>query len=130
MTTRKERLRKLVKLQDQLKAVHETRHAGFLAESIAAGNEAAELAGRFDMEGSMSALFPEIYHDRIGRALAQQQASERMARDEAEKLAAATARTNMVERAYRDAVRKHDRDTADRERLEMIERKTTAGEGR
>lgn len=130
MTARKERLRKLVKLQDQLKAVHETRHAGFVSEAIAASNEAAELAGRFDMEGSMSALFPEIYNNRIGRALAQQQASERMARDEAEKLALATARTNMVERAYREAVRKHDRDTADRERLDMVERKAAAGDDR
>jgi hypothetical protein len=130
MTTRKERLRKLVKLQDQLKAMHETRHAGFVAGAIAAATEAAEIARRFDMEDTMSALFPEIYHDRISRALAQQQAAERMAKDEAEKLATATARTNMVERAYRDAVRKDERDTADRERLDMIERRTAAGEDR
>jgi hypothetical protein len=130
MTTRKERLRKLVKLQDQLKAMHETRHAGFVAGAIAAANEAAEIAQRFDMEGSLSALFPEIYHDRISRALAQQQAAERMAKEEAEKLATATARTNMVERAYRDEVRKDERDTADRERLDMIERRRAAGEER
>jgi hypothetical protein len=130
MTTRKERLRKLVKLQDQLKAMHETRHAGFVAGAIAAANEAAEIAQRFDMEGSLSALFPEIYHDRISRALAQQQVAESMAKDEAEKLATATARTNMVERAYRDEVRRDERDTADRERLDMIERRRAAGEER
>lgn len=130
MTARKERLRKLVKLQDQLKAMHETRHAGFVAGAIAAGNEAAEIAQRFDSEDSLSALFPEIYHDRIGRALAQQQAAKGLAKVEAEKLATATARTNMVERAYRDALRKHDRDTADRERLDMIERRAAAGDDR
>lgn len=130
MTSRKDRLRKLVKVQDQLKAMHETRHAGFVAGAIAAGNEAAEIAERFDSEHSLSTLFPEIYHDRISRAVTQQQTAQSMAKAEAGKLAAATARTNMVERAYRDALRKHDRDTADRERLDMIERRSASGEDR
>jgi hypothetical protein len=87
MTTRKERLRKLVTVQEQLKAL------------------------------------PEVYNRRIGQALARQEQSLLLAREEVERIATATARTNMVERAYRDIRRQDDRDNADRERLEMIERK-------
>jgi hypothetical protein len=126
MVPRKERLRKLVKVQEQLKALHETRHAGFVSEAVAAQNEAAELVDRFDAEGSMSAMFPEIYHQRIGKALARREENEQLARTEAEKLATATARTNMVERAYRDVRRQVDRHTADRERLDIIERNATS----
>jgi hypothetical protein len=123
MATRKERLRKLVTVQEQLKALHETRHAGFLSSAAAAGQEAAELAHRFDADDSMSVLFPEIYNRRISQALARQEENVAMAREEAGRIAAATARTNMVERAYRDVRRQDERDHADRERLEIIERK-------
>ncbi len=123
MTTRKERLRKLVTVQEQLKALHETRHAGFLSTAASAGQEAAELAAHFDAQESMSLLFPEIYNRRIGQALARKEENIVMAREEASRIATATARTNMVERAYRDIRRQDDRDNADRERLEIIERK-------
>lgn len=123
MTTRKERLRKLVMVQEQLKALHETRHAGFVSAAAAAGQEAGELAARFDGEESMSVLFPEVYNRRIGQALAREQQNLLLARDEAGRIATATARTNMVERAYREVRRQDDRDNADRERLEIIERK-------
>ena len=79
MATRKERLKKLVSVQEQLKALHEMRHAGFLAEASSAESEAAELRERFDAEGSLSALFPEIYHRRIDQAL-MRAATERRAR--------------------------------------------------
>ena len=123
MTPRKERLRKLVIVQEQLKALHETRHAGFVSAAAAAGQEAAELAARFDADESMSVLFPEVYNRRIGQALARKDENVALARDEAGRIATATARTNMVERAYRDIRRQDERDNADRERLEMIERK-------
>lgn len=129
MTTRKERLRKLVVVQEQLKALHETRHAMFLSEAASARNEAIDLAGRFDAEDTMSGLFPEIYNRRIGNALAREDENIARARDEAGRIATATARTNMVERAYRDIRRQDDRDSADRECLDMIERKA-ASEGK
>jgi hypothetical protein len=123
MTTHKERLRKLVTVQEQLKALHETRHAVHLAAAAAAAQEAAEIAARFDAEDSMSGLFPEIYNRRISQALARQEQNLLLAREEAGRVATATARTNMVERAYRDVRRQDERDHADRERLEIIERK-------
>lgn len=126
MVSRKERLAKLVRVQAQLKALHETRHAGFLSQAAAAENEAVELIGRFDANDSLSGMFPDIYHRRIGKAVARKEEHVQLARDEAEKVAVATARTNMVERAYREARQWDERQTADRERLDMIERKTSS----
>ncbi|PWJ83706.1 hypothetical protein C7441_10898 [Pseudaminobacter salicylatoxidans] len=126
MSDRKQRLAKLVKVQRQLKALHETRHAGFLSEAAAAENEAVELVNRFDAKGSLSGMFPDVYHRRIGKAVARRQEQEELARTEAGKVAVATARTNMVERAYREVRQWDERQSADRDRLEIIERNAVA----
>jgi hypothetical protein len=121
MATRRERLRKLVEVQEQLKALHEMRRAGFLAESAAADEEAKALAQRFDAPDSLAVLFPELYHNRIAGALARRDAKLEDARREAGLVATATARTNMVERAYKTARQEDERQRGDRERLEIIE---------
>ncbi|BCG93045.1 hypothetical protein [Mesorhizobium sp. 131-2-1] len=123
MTTRKERLRKLVLVQEQLKALHETRHATFLAQAGAAEAEAKELVEHFDADRSLAALFPDLYHRRIANALVRQEASLESARQEASLIATATARTNMVERAYKDVRRRDERERTDRERLDLIAQK-------
>ncbi|MDW6024418.1 hypothetical protein SAZ10_21945 [Mesorhizobium sp. BAC0120] len=120
MTTRRERLQKLASVQEKLKAFHEMRLAGFRAEALAAEREANAMREAFDMGDSMSALFPEIYHRRIERALDRAAANMTLAEAEAMQLAAATARSNMVDRAYRSVTRQEERAQADRERLEMI----------
>lgn len=121
MTTRRERLKKLVSVQEQLKALHETRHAGFLAQAAAAAQEAGEIAARADAETSLSGLFPELYSRRVERALSRETENRDLARHEAERVATATARTNMVERSYREARQQDDRARGERDRLEMIE---------
>ena len=123
MTTRKERLRKLVVVQEKLKALHETRHAGFVAAANKARDEAAELANRFDADDSLAGIFPELYNRRITVALSRERISTAQASTEAGRVATATARTNMVERAYRDVRRQDERETADRERLELVQRR-------
>ncbi|RUY93017.1 hypothetical protein [Mesorhizobium sp. M7A.F.Ca.CA.001.10.2.1] len=125
MSTRKDRLKKLVKVQEQLKALHETRHATFLAAASAAEAEAKELVGHFDQADSLSALFPDLYHRRIAQAVVRQEANLASARQEASLIAAATARTNMVERAYKDVRNRDERDRSDRERLDLITQKRT-----
>ncbi|GAA2828974.1 hypothetical protein EDC40_102235 [Aminobacter aminovorans] len=122
--SRRDRLKKLVVVQEQLKALHETRHAGFVAKAIAAEAEAHSLADSFDNAGGISQLFPELYHRRIKEAIDKKQLNLGLANVEVGKIATATARTNMVERAYRDVRRQDERDSADRERLEIIERKS------
>ncbi|MER8445849.1 hypothetical protein NKH52_21915 [Mesorhizobium sp. M1066] len=123
MSTRKDRLKKLVKVQEQLKALHETRHATFLAAAGAAEAEAKELVGHFDQADSLSALFPDLYHRRIAQAVVHQEANLASARQEANLIAAATARTNMVERAYKDVRNRDERERSDRERLDIIAQK-------
>ncbi|RRI07882.1 hypothetical protein EH240_01195 [Mesorhizobium tamadayense] len=123
MTSRKDRLRKLVKVQEQLKALHETRHAGFLSAAAAAESEAKELIEHFDTDSSLAGLFPELYHRRIANALGRQKQSLEDARQEAALIATATARTNMVERAYKNVRRRDERERSDRERLDLIAQK-------
>jgi hypothetical protein len=123
MSTRKDRLRKLIKVQEQLKALHETRHATFVAEASAAETEARELIGHFDQDNSLSSLFPDLYHRRIAQAVVRQEESLESARKEAGLIAAASARTNIVERAYKDLRNRHERETSDRERLDLIAQK-------
>jgi hypothetical protein len=126
MTSRKERLRKLVQVQEQLKALHETRRATFLSNAAAARNEAEALVETFDAPGSLSGLFPDLYNRRIASAVARSEAEFENARNEAELVAAATARANMVERAYEEARRLDERHRSDRELLDLIEQKRAA----
>jgi hypothetical protein len=120
MTTRRQRLKKLVLVQEKLKALHETRHATFLSEAHAAEAEASALVERFDAADSLSGLFPDLYHRRIANAAARQQQNLDNARQEAGAIVAATARTNMVERAYKQVSRSEERELADRDRLDLI----------
>lgn len=123
MSTRKERLKKLVQVQEQMKALHETRHAGFLAAASTAEAEARDLVGHFDRADSLSGLFPELYHRRISQAVLRQDVNLESARQEVGLIAAATARANMVERAYREVRTRDERESADRERLDLIAQK-------
>ncbi|MET3791632.1 hypothetical protein [Aquamicrobium terrae] len=123
MTPRTRRLKKLVKVQDQLKALHEMRHAMHLAAAAAAKREAEELVAGFDAPGSLSSLFPEVYHRRIADAVTRAGTELEMAHGEAAQLATATARTNMVQRDYREARRADERRLAERTLLDLIEQK-------
>ena len=122
MTSRTERLKKLVEVQEQLKAFHEMRRATALAEAAAAGREATELAARFDVPDSLTDLFPDLYARGVERALRRQDQKLASARVEAGHVATQTARTNMVERSWREAVRADDRQAEDRATLEAVER--------
>ena len=72
---------------------------------------------------TLAGLFPDLYHRRIANAVARQEANQESARQEAALIATATARTNMVERAYKDVRRRDDRERSDRERLDLIAQK-------
>lgn len=123
MTSRKERLKKLVQVQEQLKALHETRRATFLSNAATAKQEAETLVETFDAPGSLSGLFPDLYNRRIANAFARSEADLENARNEAALVATATARTNMVERAYDEVRRLDERHQSDRERLDIIGQK-------
>lgn len=120
MATRVQRLKKLLAVQEQLKSLHETRRAGHLADAAAAAREAVAIAESGDRDGSLSLLFPDLYSRSIAAALLREQNSLTLAAGEMQQLAKATARTNMVERDYRDARRQDEREKGDRERLEAV----------
>jgi hypothetical protein len=123
MTTRRERLKKLVAVQEQLKALHETRHATLLSQAHEAQAEARALVERFDAADSLSGLFPDLYHRRIANAVTRQEQNLEAASQEASSIIAATARTNMIERAYKDVSRREERERGDRDRLDLIGQK-------
>ncbi len=122
MSSRKDRLRKLVDVQEQLKALHEMRRATALSLAAEAGREAADLASRFDAPGSLTDLFPDLYARRIDGALQRQDRQLAAASAEAGLVATATVRTNMIERSWREARRQEDRQAQDRATLEAVER--------
>ena len=68
---RRDPLKRLLIVQEQLKALHETCHAGFVANAIAAEAEAQSLSDSFDSTDGIPQLFPELYHRRIKGAIDQ-----------------------------------------------------------
>lgn len=122
MTTRAQRLKRLVKLQEQIKALHETRHATHLAQAAEARRDAAELLEALNAASPLPGLFPDLYNRRIGAAIDREANEMKEAHQEATNVATATARTTIVERAYREAFRLEEREAADKEQLEAIER--------
>lgn len=122
MVSRTERLKKLVEVQEQLKALHEARRAGYISAAIAAREDAADLARRSGTQSEISAVFPDLYNRGIERALARGVANDGLAEREAKMVAEVTVRTNKTEAAHRKSAAADDRERADRERLEMINR--------
>jgi len=122
MVTRTQRLKQLLELQEQLKAVHEMRRATFLANAAQAARDAAEILERRSGDDSLSDLFPDVYSRFVDKAVARRQDNETLAEKEAMKVALETARTNMVERSFRASQRDDDRKAEERAGLEAVER--------
>lgn len=122
MADRRDRLRKLVTVQEKLKALHETRRAGHLAAAAAARREAQDIAARLDSGDPMTGLFPDLYSRHIAGAVAREQAELQAAEAEAHRIAVASVRGDVVGRKYREVNAQVERDMADRERLERAAR--------
>ena len=127
MAERSQRLKRLVRLQGKIKALHETRHATHLAQAADARQEAAELVEALNAASPLPGLFPDLYNNRIGAAMGREATENRKAEIEATHVATATARTNIVERAWREAFRMEEREAAEKETLESIERGLAKG---
>lgn len=125
MTARSERLKRLVRLQKQITSLHETRHATHLSQAAKARQEASELVEALNAASPLPGLFPDLYNRRIGAAMGREAEESNLAEIEAGHVATANARTNIVERAYREAYRLEERETAEKETLENIERNFT-----
>lgn len=120
------RLKRLVILQQRVKALHDARHAARLNEVRAAEDEAASLIESLEDPTGMASLFPALVHDRIGRALARRDASAKIAAEEARKSATAGARAERAQHAFLQARRRHERDTEAKMILELLEQRLSA----
>ena len=120
-----DRLKRLVRLQRQIKALHETKHATYLSRAAAAGQEADELVESLNAASPVPGLFPDLYNRRIAGAMERQQRETLHAEAEAKRVATARARTDIVERAWREAAQGEARQSEDKERLEIVERGLT-----
>ena len=96
MTPRSDRLKRLVRLQRQIKALHETRHATHLSQAANARQEAAELLEALNAASPLPGLFPDLYNRRIGAAMGRETEAMAQADIEAGRVATATARTNVL----------------------------------
>lgn len=120
---RKDRLKKVVALQEKLQRLHETKQAGHMAAAIRAATEAEEVAARFDADDSLATLFPEVYHRRIAMMNEQRAVSLAAAQVEAGRVAEAKMRAQASTRAYRDALAAFDRKVEEKQQLETLERR-------
>jgi len=116
-----QKLARLLLLQQRLKKLHEAKQAAFLREASAAEREAAEIAEQLQNPAGLSALFPDLYHKRIGRALARCDSNREKAAQESTKILEADARAKMVESAHREALRKSERADEEKAILELLQ---------
>lgn len=128
MAGKSDRLRHLVELQKKVTEIHEMRRANFLAKATAADREAKEIL-EARSEGSMSDMFPEVYSRFVERAIARSRENDALARAEGLKVAAETARTNIIERSWREALREEERKAEERAALDGVEQRLTLGPG-
>jgi hypothetical protein len=122
MAAPSDRLKRLLRVQEQLKRMHEMRHAALLKAASQAEAEAEAIAAGKASEGSLSGLFPDLYERAITRAHGERDRNRTAAAREAERIAAETVRTARVEDGYRTAVRAEERETEEKNALEAVER--------
>jgi len=128
MEDRRKRLAKLVKLQSQVKSVHEARTAGHRNAAIMAEQDASAIAERAEAEGSLSSLFPDLYHTHHLRARSRQEKELVNAEREAALAAMAGVRGDIVSRTYREVSQEIERAKAEKEILEFVERAASRSE--
>ncbi|WP_127522056.1 hypothetical protein [Mesorhizobium sp. Z1-4] len=115
---RLKRLTKLVQVQRQIQALHETRHANHLASSVAAEKEAHELIEGFDSGALSSTLFPDLYHNRISSAFARRDQERDLAAGEVKHVVSATLRADKIDQERQQAARVLEEKSEERLRLE------------
>jgi hypothetical protein len=125
MESRAGRLKRLIRLQEQIKSLHETRHANHLTQAANARADANDLLDSLNKASPLPGLFPEMYNRRIGAAVDLEQRETQMAEQERVNVATATARTKRVQQAWREAAMIEQRAAEEKEQLEIIERALT-----
>lgn len=124
MSRRTYRLTKVLALQEKLKKLHETRQATHTANARSAEAEVEEIVTAFNAEGSLSSIFPELYHARVASAAAARQQHLANAHVEAGRVAKASARVDAVRREVNVAKRADARMAEERDQIEAVSRRS------
>jgi len=122
MSRRTDRLTKVLVLQEKLKELHETKQAMHTAHARFAAEEAEDVVKAFNADGSLSNLFPEIYHARVASATAAKQQHLANAHVEGLRVAKASARVDAVGREVTISRRADERFIEERDRTEALSR--------
>ncbi len=122
MSRRTDRLTKVLVLQEKLKELHETRQALHTANARFAAEEAEDVVKAFNAEGSLSSVFPEIYHARVASATAAKQQHLANAHVEGLRVAKASARLDAVGREVVISRRADERFADERDQTEALSR--------
>jgi ribosomal protein S1 len=122
MASQSDRLKRLLRVQEQLKQMHEMRRAALLKAAHQAEADAEAIAAGKTSEGSLSGLFPDLYERAITRAHRERDRNRDAAAREGERIAAETLRTERVEDGYRTALRAEEREAEEKNALEAVER--------
>lgn len=126
MSRRTDRLNRVLSLQQKLKTLHETRQAAHSANAHAAEAEVEEIVSAFNAEGSLSNVFPELYHSRVASAAAARQQHLANARVEAGRAAKAAARAEAVGRKVDISRRADERMAEEQDQGEALSRWSTS----
>lgn len=118
---RERRLARLVDLQGKLQRLHETRQGAHLRAADAASGEAEEIVRHFEADDGLAALFPELYHRRIGAALDRADQARAAAHVEARHVATAKTRAQTAEKNRRDIASRIERDSDEKDLLELLQ---------
>ncbi len=127
MAQTRQRLEKLLALHGQLGRAHEARRGAHLAAASAAREEGETLRARFDAPGSLSALFPELYHQHIDRARAREAEAEAKAANEAAAIARLAARERLINQRLAEITRWEDRMRDEQVVLAWVESRIASG---
>lgn len=120
---RRKRLSKLVRVQNLMKDLHETKRAGHVVEAQRAQDEADALANYLQQPGSLSSLFSDLYHNRIAQAQQRRDSALEAAAAEAKLVTTADLRAERVAEKRREITRELEEKSASRERQELVERR-------
>lgn len=123
MTSRSQRLKDLLNLQERLKRMHEMQRAGHLAAAAATTREIDEVMARRSDEGSLSDLFPDVYSRFVDRAQDRRHAEEAAAQQQALEVSRQTIRAKVTARELKAERSMEERREQEREALEAVERK-------
>ena len=123
MSRHTDRLTKVLTLQEKLKKLHETRQATHASNARMAQAEAEDIVTAFNAEGSLSSIFPELYHARVASASAARQQHLANAHVEAGRVAKASARADAVGRELNVSKRADARAAEERDQMEAVSRR-------